>query len=454
MEHLYERAWYSVSETLLAMTIFRNDFNAFFLTLFAVMMLSKSFHWLLADRVELLQQTPTLPPLYFPRMVALIAGLAVTDFWLFNYCFNDVFANGPSMMMMFAFEYAIMSAAVMSSAIRFKIYHYDHSHPDLQWDSKSVYLFVLDLFTDFVKLCAYIAFFAAVMQEYGLPIHIIRDVYLTVRSFLSRIKDLIQYRRAVANLNDRYLTATEEELVSTDRTCIICREDMRLQDNPKKLPCGHIFHFRCLRTWLERQQSCPTCRTSVLPTGATQTTAPAVNNDQQPVPNHQFIPPQDQQYPAQVAQALAQPPQQTIPPQTGTSTTQTSAPPNYTANFAGIGTQPQSSTFNQTSTATMNDLSTVGQHTQYVRLIPLFPPGTRPNQAHLQSSIINDLRNNSQEAAGASATSASDAAAWSLIDESSRDGIRSRLQTLNRIKSDCDSMTAKLLEELRQIDSK
>jgi E3 ubiquitin-protein ligase synoviolin len=33
---------------------------------------------------------------------------------------------------------------------------------------------------------------------------------------------------------------------------------------PKKLPCGHIFHFYCLRSWLERQQSCPTCRRSVL----------------------------------------------------------------------------------------------------------------------------------------------------------------------------------------------
>lgn len=33
---------------------------------------------------------------------------------------------------------------------------------------------------------------------------------------------------------------------------------------PKKLPCGHILHFGCLRSWLERQQVCPTCRRSVL----------------------------------------------------------------------------------------------------------------------------------------------------------------------------------------------
>lgn len=71
----------------------------------------------------------------------------------------------------------------------------------------------------------------------------------------------------------------------SDRTCIICREEMVAATNnqntpgnaeaandatnagntqegpnvtPKKLPCGHIFHFQCLRSWLERQQSCPT----------------------------------------------------------------------------------------------------------------------------------------------------------------------------------------------------
>lgn len=34
---------------------------------------------------------------------------------------------------------------------------------------------------------------------------------------------------------------------------------------PKKLPCGHVLHFACLRSWLERQQICPTCRATVVP---------------------------------------------------------------------------------------------------------------------------------------------------------------------------------------------
>ncbi len=32
----------------------------------------------------------------------------------------------------------------------------------------------------------------------------------------------------------------------------------------KKLPCDHIFHKSCLRSWFQRQQTCPTCRTSIL----------------------------------------------------------------------------------------------------------------------------------------------------------------------------------------------
>jgi len=40
--------------------------------------------------------------------------------------------------------------------------------------------------------------------------------------------------------------------------------DNNSSDVPKKLRCGHIFHLRCLKSWLERQQSCPTCRCSLL----------------------------------------------------------------------------------------------------------------------------------------------------------------------------------------------
>lgn len=129
--------------------------------------------------------------------------------------------------------------------------------------------------TDFVKLGIYSAFFAILMMFYGLPIHIMRDLFMTAKSFISRLGALLRYRKALQDMN-RYPDATQEELARED-TCIICREDMRPWDpdagaversRPKKLPCGHILHFGCLKSWLERQQVCPTCRRSVVIDGA------------------------------------------------------------------------------------------------------------------------------------------------------------------------------------------
>ena len=48
----------------------------------------------------------------------------------------------------------------------------------------------------------------------------------------------------------------------SDATCIICREEMT---TAKKLLCGHLFHVHCLRSWLERQHTCPTCRAPIIP---------------------------------------------------------------------------------------------------------------------------------------------------------------------------------------------
>lgn len=107
---------------------------------------------------------------------------------------------------------------------------------------------------------------------YGLPIHIMRDLFITLRDFLKRTSALIRYRQAMREMN-QYPDATEEEL-ARENTCIICREEMRPWDpannpgavdrvRPKKLPCGHTLHLGCLKSWLERQQVCPTCRSPV-----------------------------------------------------------------------------------------------------------------------------------------------------------------------------------------------
>lgn len=54
--------------------------------------------------------------------------------------------------------------------------------------------------------------------------------------------------------------ASKEELIKNSYDCPICWDKM---DTGRKLPCGHLFHNFCLRSWLEQDTSCPTCRKSL-----------------------------------------------------------------------------------------------------------------------------------------------------------------------------------------------
>ncbi|KAH7888359.1 hypothetical protein F5I97DRAFT_1803889 [Phlebopus sp. FC_14] len=293
VERLYDRLWFFVTESLLAFTIFRDDFDIPFALMFGFLLFVKSFHWLASDRIEWMDQQPYPgpPTLFHLRMTTLFFILWFIDLFMFVFAVDSTTKNGVGGMMMFASEYAILMAGAMNVTAKYLICVIDVRRAQGRggenappWQNKSMWVFYVELVTDFLKLTTYLLFFLLIVAFYGLPLNIIRDVYITGRSFISRLRALIRYRAATRNMDERYADATEQEMsVMTDRTCIICREEMYVQGSstagatsdaqapldgpnttPKKLPCGHIFHFHCLRSWLERQQSCPTCRQSVL----------------------------------------------------------------------------------------------------------------------------------------------------------------------------------------------
>lgn len=56
---------------------------------------------------------------------------------------------------------------------------------------------------------------------------------------------------------DREAEASEE-LAPT--TCAVCVEQIYAGQRVSRLACAHVFHARCLLTWLQRADSCPNCR--------------------------------------------------------------------------------------------------------------------------------------------------------------------------------------------------
>ncbi|KAK7493457.1 hypothetical protein BaRGS_00015357 [Batillaria attramentaria] len=257
MEHLIERSWYAVTETCLAFTVFRDDFSPRFVALFTLLLFLKCFHWLAEDRVDFMERSPVISFLFHVRVWSLLIFLGLLDMYFVNHAYYSTLLKGPTVQLVFGFEYAILLTVVAMTFIKYVLHTIDLQNEN-PWDNKAVYLLYTELFMGFTRVVLYICFMIIMIKVHTFPLFAIRPMYLAIRSFKKALHDVIMSRRAIRNMNTLYPNATEEELASGDNVCIICREEMTT--SCKKLPCNHIFHTSCLRSWFQRQQTCPTCR--------------------------------------------------------------------------------------------------------------------------------------------------------------------------------------------------
>ncbi|XP_065339584.1 E3 ubiquitin-protein ligase synoviolin A [Cloeon dipterum] len=281
-EHLMERSWYAVTETCLAFTVFRDDFSPKFVALFTVLLFLKSFHWLAEDRVDFMERSPVISWLFHIRVIALLSVLGYMDYLFVGHAYQSTVTKGASVQLVFGFEYAILLTIICNIAIKYVLHTVD-LQSDNPWENKAVFLLYTELAMGFVKVVLYVTFVAIMVRIYTLPLFAFRPMYYTMRAFNKAFNDVILSRRAIRNMNTLYPDATPEELSAADNVCIICREEMVTAS--KKLPCNHIFHTSCLRSWFQRQQTCPTCRLNILQTPpVTQQQQQAANNNAAPPP--------------------------------------------------------------------------------------------------------------------------------------------------------------------------
>ena len=123
VEQLYEKAWFAITETCLAMTIFREEVGAWFLVMFVALLTGKVWGWIGDGRVEILeQQPPANPRLFHIRLSISLMASVVYDATLMSYCVDTVIQQArPNMMVMFLFEFAILTTSSMSTGFRYII---------------------------------------------------------------------------------------------------------------------------------------------------------------------------------------------------------------------------------------------------------------------------------------------------------------------------------------------
>ena len=123
IEQLYEKAWFAITETCLAMTIFREEVGGWFLVMFICLVIGKVWGWIGEGRVEILeQQPPSNPRLFHARLSISLIISTLFDIFMLQYSINTVLLHArPNMMVMFVFEFAVLTTTSLSTALRYTI---------------------------------------------------------------------------------------------------------------------------------------------------------------------------------------------------------------------------------------------------------------------------------------------------------------------------------------------
>jgi len=173
VEMLYDRFKYSITETLLALTIFRNELSPYVILFFGALLFIKSFHWLAKSRIDYLEQVLPASMLTNIRLYGLLFLLSLTDALVSYYCVKRTTVVGKTVLVLFAFEFGLLLVSSFSFVVRYSLHLIDiRMENGLQ--SKGLYIMMLDLFCEGLKCIIYVIFFANVIVFYGLPIHIVR----------------------------------------------------------------------------------------------------------------------------------------------------------------------------------------------------------------------------------------------------------------------------------------
>eukprot|EP01147_Barroeca_monosierra_P001405 gene1405-4572_t len=278
VSNIREQLWYTVFEALMALTMFREEINAGTVSFFLVLLGFKIMHWILKDRVNFMLQSLRITWRFHISIVVAASIVFVFSSAHLAYVAYVINENGVSIRILFGFEYLI--------------YAVDMQRTD-PWEQRALYLSVIDIITDFIRLVGYVAFFFVLVNFYTVPLYLLRDVFMTFMSFMRRFRDFFRARRVLVRLSAALTDATAEDL-QANSACNICLEEMT---SAKKLPCGHIFHLNCLRRWLQENQTCPACRADLdLLTNRAQQQQRRRHRRQQPHPPPQYH--QQQGHPA------------------------------------------------------------------------------------------------------------------------------------------------------------
>ncbi|XP_075796516.1 E3 ubiquitin-protein ligase AMFR isoform X1 [Pelodiscus sinensis] len=216
------------------------------------------------DRFEYLSFSPTTPMSSHVRVLTLLSAMLLSCCGLAVVCGVIGYTHGMHTLAFMAAESLLVTVRTAHVILRYVIHLWDLNHEGT-WEGKGTYVYYTDFVMELTLLSLdlmhhiHMLLFGNIWLSMASLVIFMQLRYL-FHEIQRRIRRHKNYLRVVGNMEARFAIATPEELAVNNDDCAICWDSMQ---TARKLPCGHLFHNSCLRSWLEQDTSCPTCRMSL-----------------------------------------------------------------------------------------------------------------------------------------------------------------------------------------------
>lgn len=277
-QRLTSQSFYTVAEFAVAFLMVREPVSLAFVIKVVLFVLVKWFHALSTNRVErfICRDRP------WKRLTLAMAILHIVDIvWITHYFKAFVIQGHRSMLeLIFGFEVSILYNGLIWTSGRFFL-----AQLQLRPSTHRIYVITLVALSSSIQLFLYLFFSVIMLSNFCVPLHIFRESYLALRASVTRIREVIRYRRLTETYSIASFTRATLADLKDEPLCIICRdpmqedeappssddsssdssdtEDFTAPNVPVKIRCSHIIHYDCLFEWLQQSNKCPTCRSPI-----------------------------------------------------------------------------------------------------------------------------------------------------------------------------------------------
>ncbi|KAL1503646.1 hypothetical protein AB1Y20_012120 [Prymnesium parvum] len=212
------------------------------------------------DRLDYLSQVPDVPSRWvYVRVLSFLCAILATCVLIVVGGVMLMWEAGLSTLSLLMFQCCLIIADSTHTLMQFYLQRRERRQ------GSSDLLYYASLIPEVGMQCCRLCHHLHVWYVHGLAFSVIDILLLAnTKAAFETLRQLLvthlNFLRADANLQHHFRSATRAELDELQDCCAICRDPM---ESAKVLPCGHFFHYRCLRSWLEQSHSCPICRASL-----------------------------------------------------------------------------------------------------------------------------------------------------------------------------------------------